>query len=101
MPASPTQTAGRLRGKKGWFTERQVPWKIPWFHISANAWLCREEKIIINRVLRNDPSKGTMHNRQPITPKLLWKSLQDYHLWPMLDFNLHYMIISLTNTFDN
>jgi predicted MFS family arabinose efflux permease len=22
MPASPTQTAGRLRGKKGWFTER-------------------------------------------------------------------------------
>jgi predicted MFS family arabinose efflux permease len=24
MPASPTQTAGKLRGKKGWFTERQV-----------------------------------------------------------------------------
>jgi len=22
MPASPTQTASRLRGKKGWFTER-------------------------------------------------------------------------------
>jgi len=22
MPASPTQTRGRLRGKKGWFTER-------------------------------------------------------------------------------
>jgi MFS family permease len=22
MPPSPTQTAGRLRGKKGWFTER-------------------------------------------------------------------------------
>jgi hypothetical protein len=28
-----------------------------------------------------------MHNRQPITPKLLWKSLQDYHLWPMLAFH--------------
>lgn len=64
MPPSPTQTASRLRGKKGWFT-------------------AREETIIVTRALRDDPSKGTMHNRQPITPKLLYKSLSDYHLWPM------------------
>jgi predicted MFS family arabinose efflux permease len=37
MPASPTQTAGKLRGKKGWFTERQVLWEISRFHISANT----------------------------------------------------------------
>ncbi|RFU36076.1 hypothetical protein B7463_g216, partial [Scytalidium lignicola] len=64
MPASPTQTKGILRGKNGWFTER-------------------EETIIVTRALRDDPSKGTMHNRQPVTPKLLWKSLCDYHLWPL------------------
>ncbi|OAA66528.1 major facilitator superfamily transporter [Niveomyces insectorum RCEF 264] len=64
MPPSPTQTRGFPRGKKGWFTER-------------------EEIIIINRAIRDDPSKGTMHNRQPITPKLLFKALSDYHLWPL------------------
>lgn len=38
MPPSPTQTAGRLRGKDGWFNER-------------------EEIIMVNRILRDDPSK--------------------------------------------
>ncbi|CEJ58530.1 Putative Permease of the major facilitator superfamily [Penicillium brasilianum] len=64
MPAGPCQTANWARGKKGWFTPR-------------------EETIIVNRVIRDDPSKGTMHNRQPITPKLLWKSLCDFDLWPL------------------
>lgn len=44
MPAGPTQTAGILRGKAGWFTER-------------------EELILVNRLLRDDPSKGDMNNR--------------------------------------
>ncbi|KKA30057.1 hypothetical protein TD95_003581 [Thielaviopsis punctulata] len=64
MPASPTQTASWFRGKSGWFTPR-------------------EEVIIINRVMRDDPSKGDMHNRQPITPALLWQSICDYDLWPV------------------
>ncbi|KAK5080933.1 hypothetical protein LTR05_008249 [Lithohypha guttulata] len=67
MPASPAQSAGRFRGGRhspGWFNER-------------------EEKILVNRLLRDDPSKGDMHNRQAVTLPLLWKALKDYDLWPL------------------
>ncbi|GAM33985.1 transporter [Talaromyces pinophilus] len=43
----------------------------------------REEKIIVNRVLRDDPSKGDMHNRQALSLRMLWQSLKDYDLWPI------------------
>ena len=48
LPPSPTQTASRFRGKNGCFTER-------------------EEIVKVNRVLRDDPSKGDMHNRQGLS----------------------------------
>jgi hypothetical protein len=64
LPASPYQTKGSLRGKNGWFTHR-------------------EEVIQVNRILRDDPSKGDMHNRQAVSPKLLWQSLKDYDMWPI------------------
>lgn len=62
LPPSPTQTASPVRGRNGWFNER-------------------EEKIMVNRILRDDPSKGDMHNRQALTPRLLWQSLKDWELW--------------------
>lgn len=65
MPASPTQTKGGIRGKDGWFSER-------------------EEVIMVNRILRDDPSKGDMHNRDPVTLKLLWQALQDYDMCKLL-----------------
>lgn len=64
MPASICQTQGWLRGKNGWFDER-------------------EETILVNRILRDDPSKGDMNNRQAITLDRLWKCLKDYDLWPL------------------
>ncbi|PYI06852.1 MFS general substrate transporter [Aspergillus sclerotiicarbonarius CBS 121057] len=64
LPPSPTQTAHWARGRKGWFTER-------------------EETIMVNRILREDPSKGSMHNRQPLTAKLVWMSLKEFDLWPL------------------
>jgi hypothetical protein len=72
MPPSPTQTAGRFRGE-GWFNER-------------------EEKIMVNRVIRDDPGKGTMHNRQAITAKLLWESFCDYDMWPIYLLGLSWLI---------
>ncbi|KAF9444379.1 allantoate permease [Macrolepiota fuliginosa MF-IS2] len=63
MPPSPTQTKSWFR-PKGWFTER-------------------EEVIVTSRILRDDPTKGDMHNREGLTPKRIWQSLCDYDLWPL------------------
>ncbi|KAJ5624293.1 hypothetical protein N7510_000602 [Penicillium lagena] len=78
MPASPTQTAGRFRGK-GWFTEH-------------------EEKIMVNRVIRDDPSKGGMHNRQAVTPKMLWHALCDYDMWVIYLLGLTWMVPTVPAT---
>jgi hypothetical protein len=42
LPPGPSETKARWR-PKGYFTEKEV-------------------KIIVNRVIRDDPAKGTMHN---------------------------------------
>lgn len=73
LPPSPTQTASWFRGKDGWFTER-------------------EEKIMVNRVLRDDPSKGDMHNRQGLSISMLWECLKDYHMWPIYLLGLTWMM---------
>ena len=44
MPPGPCQTKNWFRGKNGWFTDH-------------------EETILVNRLLRDDPSKGDMNNR--------------------------------------
>lgn len=39
--------------------------------------------IMANRIIRDDPSKGDMHNRQAVGLKLLWQALKDYDMWPI------------------
>ncbi|KLU82225.1 hypothetical protein MAPG_01300 [Magnaporthiopsis poae ATCC 64411] len=64
MPPGPTQTRSWFRGKDGWFTEH-------------------EENIMVNRLLRDDPSKGDMNNRQGVGLSLLWKAIKDWEQWPL------------------
>ncbi|KAK6457900.1 allantoate permease [Scheffersomyces xylosifermentans] len=50
--------------ERGWFSEKEV-------------------KIIVNRILRDDPSKGDTNNRSGVTAKQLIKVLLDFDLWPI------------------
>jgi MFS transporter, ACS family, DAL5 transporter family protein len=77
MPSSPTSTASYFRGASGWFSER-------------------EEKIMVNRILREDPSKGFMHNREPLTISLLWQSITDFDLWPIYILGLTFHLPTST-----
>ncbi|EFQ34668.1 major facilitator superfamily transporter [Colletotrichum graminicola M1.001] len=64
MPPGPTQTKNWFRGKNGWFTDH-------------------EESIMVNRLLRDDPSKGDMHNREGVGLSLLFKAVRDWEQWPL------------------
>lgn len=63
MPASVVSTKAWYR-KKGWYTDR-------------------EEKILVNKVLRDDPTKGDMNNRQPVGLKELFKAFFDVDMFPV------------------
>lgn len=65
MPASAVQTKAWFR-PDGWFTDR-------------------EEAIVVNRVLRDDPGKGDMNNRTGISMQGFWGALRDFDLWPVCD----------------
>ncbi|KAF5680564.1 permease [Fusarium heterosporum] len=64
MPPGPCQTKSWFRGKNGWFSER-------------------EEYIMVNRLLRDDPSKGDMNNREAVNLSKLWKAIKDWEQWPL------------------
>ncbi|KAI0699337.1 MFS general substrate transporter [Cerioporus squamosus] len=72
MPPSPTQTKAWFR-PKGWFSER-------------------EEVIMVNRVLRDDPSKSNMHNREGLTVRKIWHILKDWRMWPIYALGIVFMV---------
>jgi hypothetical protein len=63
MPMAPAKTKSWFR-PKGYFTDRQV-------------------KIIVNSVIRDDPGKAGMHNREPLTIRMILKCLGDYDMFPL------------------
>lgn len=70
MPASISQTGNILRGNAKW--------------LHGAGWFSeREEKILVNRLLRDDPSKGDMNNRQHVNWKGFIRAVSDYDLWPI------------------
>jgi len=72
MPAGPTQTKAWYR-PNGWFTEK-------------------EEVIMVNRVLRDDPSKSDMHNREGLTLRMMYEALSDWRMWPLYCLGLIHQI---------
>lgn len=71
MPASVTETKKIFRGKASW-----LHGKTGWFSE-------HEEKILVNRILRDDPSKGDMNNRQHVSLKGIWAAIKDVDLLPI------------------
>ncbi|KAI1088023.1 MFS general substrate transporter [Rostrohypoxylon terebratum] len=68
MPQCPAKTKSWWN-PKGYFTER-------------------EQKIIVNSVIRDDPQKGGMFNRQGLSVKQIWKCSKDYDMWPLYALGL-------------
>ncbi|KAH7074720.1 major facilitator superfamily transporter [Paraphoma chrysanthemicola] len=68
MPQCPTRTKSWWN-PKGYFTEK-------------------EQKIIVNSVIRDDPQKGGMYNRQGLSVRQIWKCSKDYDMWPLYALGL-------------
>ncbi|WYZ37681.1 hypothetical protein EsH8_II_001187 [Colletotrichum jinshuiense] len=68
MPQCPAKTKSWWN-PKGYFTER-------------------EEKIIVNSVIRDDPQKGGMYNRQGLSIRQIWECSKDYDMWPLYALGL-------------
>ncbi|GJC87638.1 putative transporter YIL166C [Colletotrichum liriopes] len=68
MPQCPAKTKSWWN-PKGYFTEK-------------------EEKIIVNSVIRDDPQKGGMYNRQGLSVRQIWECSKDYDMWPLYALGL-------------
>ncbi|KAK7407842.1 hypothetical protein QQX98_010013 [Neonectria punicea] len=68
MPQCPTRTKSWWK-PKGYFNEK-------------------ETKIIVNSVIRDDPQKGGMYNRQGLSVRQVWECSKDYDMWPLYALGL-------------
>jgi len=49
---------------------------------------------MVNRILRDDPSKSSMHNRQGLSIGEIWTSVCDWRMWPLYILGLTHFIPS-------
>ncbi|ETS74766.1 hypothetical protein PFICI_13250 [Pestalotiopsis fici W106-1] len=68
MPQCPAKTKSWWN-PKGYFTEK-------------------EQKIIVNSVIRDDPQKGGMFNRQGLSVSQIWECAKNYDMWPLYALGL-------------
>ncbi|KAK5168203.1 uncharacterized protein LTR77_006772 [Saxophila tyrrhenica] len=50
---------------------------------SNKWWSENEEKVLVNRILRDDPTKGDMNSREGIDWRGLWSAFTNIDLWPI------------------
>lgn len=50
---------------------------------SNKWWTQAEEKVLVNRLLRDDPTKGDMNNRQPVGIKQVLNAITNIDVWPI------------------
>ncbi|QRW20320.1 major facilitator superfamily transporter [Rhizoctonia solani] len=78
------------------FLAAELPSQLISKRLGPDVWIptsnYREEIIMVNRVLRDDPSKSDMHNREGLSPKMIWNSLCDWHMWPLYVLGLVHMM---------
>ena len=57
--------------------------------ININSW--RFVWNNVNRILRDDPSKSGMHNREGLSLRMMWACLKDWKLWPLYILGLTFL----------
>ncbi|GJC96782.1 major facilitator superfamily transporter [Colletotrichum higginsianum] len=66
-----------------WYTGTSCPSKTKSWWNPKGYFTEKEEKIIVNSVIRDDPQKGGMYNRQGLSVKQIWECSKDYDMWPL------------------
>ncbi|KAL1600106.1 hypothetical protein SLS59_006180 [Nothophoma quercina] len=75
-------------GLMSFFLMPQCPTKTKSWWNPKGYFNTKEQKIIVNSVIRDDPHKGGMYNRQGLTVGQIWKCSKDYDMWPLFALGL-------------
>ena len=46
---------------------------------------------MVNRILRDDPTKSSMHNREGLSVTAIAKAVADWRMWPLYILGLTHM----------